>query len=147
MLRTPTQYRPWQHAVEAAAGLLWLAATLVADPAGTASAYNFGPPAQAAAVPAGRLAEMLAAAWSSTPAPPPTIGADEGFGLDDTAARADLGWHACWSLDRALFATAEWHRAGPSAAGVVTAAQVTRYSADAAAAGVRWAQPCRTPQS
>lgn len=158
-VRTPSEHRPWQHAVEAAAGLLWLGAALAEGPAAgpvegpaagpvagpVAAAYNFGLPPGTAPVPVGRLVQLLA---GGRPGPPVEVGGavevGEGFGLDDVRARAELGWWSCWSLEQAVAATVQWSRGG-------TGEQVARYTADAARAGVRWAlpaaQPCRTPQS
>lgn len=142
-LASPTQYRPWQHAVEAAAGVLWLGARLVEAPDRTAPAVNFGLGEAVPRVSVGWVAAALVALWrhgepEQAPGPAPA----EGFWLDDTSARAVLGWTACWSLHQALAATVAWHRAhqrGPEVAHAETSAQLARYVADAAAAGMAWA--------
>lgn len=139
-LRTATAHRPWQHAVESASGLLWLAARLVTAPERTSAAYNFGP-VHAEPVAVGTLADRLTALWTGEAPAETEREPDDGFGLDHELARRELGWRPCWDLDRALAETVAWHRAdqaGRSAA--VRADQVRRYTADACAAGAAWAQ-------
>ena len=145
-LRTAGHYRPWQHAVEAASGILWLAALLTREPAGLAAAYNFGLPSRPATpVTAGTMAFRLAALWSGPrQTPGPRQDPSGGYWLDCRQAQADLGWAPCWTLDTALAATVDWHRAhaqGSEAAHAVMVGQVERYTRDAAAAGAAWAQP------
>lgn len=143
-LRSPGAFRPWQHAVETAAGLLWLAAVLTNAPARTAPAYNFGPSLDQGAVPVGSVAARLRALWTGEPAAPETDVAVDGYRLDPGLAHHDLGWVPCWTLDRALEATVEWHRAdsaGGLAADDVVAGQIRRYARDATAAGAAWAEP------
>ena len=146
-LRTAGQYRPWQHAIEAASGILWLAAILAREPAMLAPAYNFGLSSQPATpVSAGTMASRLNALWSRT-RQFPGQGEDRssgGYWLDCRQAQMDLGWAPCWTLDTALMATVDWHRAnaqGSAAAHAVMVEQVGCYARDAAAAGLAWAQP------
>jgi CDP-glucose 4,6-dehydratase len=141
-------YRPWQHAIESAAGLLWLGAALADPSRKLAPAYNFGmPPGTASSV--GSLVGRLEAQWSGTPelgtAQAPEV---TGYWLDFDGARADLGWLPCWTLDAAAQATVEWYRASqqdPAAVRDVMREQVLRYARSAAAAGAEWAIPSADP--
>jgi CDP-glucose 4,6-dehydratase len=140
----PILFRPWQHPLDAAAGMLWLAARLTEQPQGLAPTYNFGLAAHCPRMSAGTLANRLAALWCASAHADADVPAREGFWLDDRRARVDLGWSACWSLDTALGATVEWYRAnatGPRAALTEAAGQVLRYCRDAAEAQIAWAAP------
>jgi CDP-glucose 4,6-dehydratase len=139
-LRTATAYRPWQHAVEAASGLLWLAASLATRPDLPSMAYNFGP-GHHEPISVGTLAGRLTAGWNEEAVVGPGPGATDGFHLDHERARQDLGWVPCWDVDRALAATIAWHRADLAGqAAAVRAEQVGSYAVDAWSAGAAWAQ-------
>lgn len=142
-IRKPDVYRPWQHAVEAAAGILWFAAFLARQPTALSGALNFG--MNEPAITVGELVGRLTSLWydnaRTDPVAPAVV---DGYWLDYGDAFRELGWAPCWSVDRALAATVEWHRhlaAAPAGGQVTMAQQVERYIDDARSAGVAWAQP------
>ncbi|MEN7430010.1 CDP-glucose 4,6-dehydratase [Chromobacterium sp. TRC.1.1.SA] len=113
-IRSPEAIRPWQHVLESLAGYLRLAERLAAGQEDAASAWNFGP-ADDSNRPVAWIADTLARQW----------GGDAGWHrdggghpheaqtlrLDSAKARQRLGWTPRWSLEQALSATLDWHRA------------------------------------
>jgi CDP-glucose 4,6-dehydratase len=138
-VRAPAAYRPWQHAVDAAHGLLLLAAALASRQDSLADAYEFGP--AGSPVSADTLSRRLAAAWAGEPARGTGCAPEDGYWMDSAAAAADLGWAQRWSLDEAVDATVRWHRAqvaGQSEADAVLAHQARQFLET---------QPCCSDQS
>ena len=112
-VRNPAAIRPWQHVLEPLSGYLTLAEHLAADP-NLAGGWNFGPH-RSGAVTVGDIVARLAAVWGtdssliSDPGPHPH---EAGLLMLDIAkAEQYLGWAPRWSLDQALTATVEWHKA------------------------------------
>ena len=113
-IRAPGSVRPWQHVLEPLSGYLLLAEKLAGDRAEYAEAWNFGPDS-ADALSVGAVTELLAglwgedARWTDTSAE----GRHEAvlLGLDATKAHERLGWHPRWTVNQALAATVDWHRA------------------------------------
>lgn len=134
-LRFPGSVRPWQHVVEPLAGYLRLAERLF-EPEGDrfARAWNFGPdPCDDATV--GAVAAALARLWGDAatvefapcPRDPPEAGM---LRLDNSLARARLGWTPRWSIERALELTTGWHRAWMAGSDMATVSlqQIAEYS-------------------
>jgi CDP-glucose 4,6-dehydratase len=116
LLRYPDAVRPWQHALEPLSGYLQLVQCLFRDDARRyTTAWNFGPDASSEAN-VGDVAASIAQLWGSgaevrikrSPAPPREAGM---LRLDSSKARAELGWHPHWSLERSLQETVHWYRA------------------------------------
>lgn len=133
-LRFPGAVRPWQHVLEPLSGYLALAQALLAkDGERVAKGFNFGPESSGDAT-VGAVAERMAALWgagASVNMPDGSHHPHEAglLRLDITKARAELGWRPRWSLDQALAATVDWHRAwrdGQDMAGF-TRAQIHQY--------------------
>lgn len=139
-LRHPEAVRPWQHVLDAAAGYLRLLAALLEQRAAFAEAWNFGPPATAAAT-VGEFAALLVEACRArgldVPAPTaasPRKGPFERavLTLDSTKAVRRLGWQPVLDLPATAAWTVEWYAASlrggfdPVAA---TRSQVDRYVA------------------
>lgn len=111
-IRRPDATRPWQHVLEPLAGYLALARALVRDPA-LAGAWNFGPPADAAAT-VREVVTLAARAWpgaqvefQAAPQGPHEAGL---LALDVAQARARLGVRARWDLAQSVRRTLDWHR-------------------------------------
>ena len=138
-LRPPGAIRPWQHVLEAVAGYLRLAAALLEDGAAFAEAWNFGPPAAAAATVgefAALLVEACRARGLAVPTPT-TLGRPGPFErsvltLDSAKAARRLGWRQVLDLAATAEWTVEWYAASlgrgfdPLA---VTRTQIDRYLA------------------
>jgi CDP-glucose 4,6-dehydratase len=115
-LRYPAAIRPWQHVLEPIAGYVCLAEKLLSVNAHHyACAWNFGPEASGDAT-VGRVARLTAELWGNNA----RVEVDQSddspheaglLRLDITRARSQLGWQPCWSIEQALQATVDWHRA------------------------------------
>lgn len=115
-LRYPGAVRPWQHVLEPLAGYLILTQWLLsAEGTKFARAWNFGPDASGDAT-VGEIAEATARLWGSGARVTYPSGDEHPheaglLRLDSTRAREELGWLPCWSLERMLEYTVQWHRA------------------------------------
>ncbi len=112
-IRNPSSIRPWQHVLEALAGYLLLAERLYHGDL-PIDALNFGPrDDDCVAVEA--VANMLASCWSDDADWQKTghnMPHEAGvLRLDSSLARQRLGWRPRWTLQQALRATVDWHRA------------------------------------
>ena len=115
-LRYPQAVRPWQHVLEPLAGYLLLAQALAAENGDAfAHAWNLGPDAADDAA-VFDVATRLADLWGCSA----QVSADTStehpheaglLRLDSRRARTELGWLPRWSLQQALAATVDWHRA------------------------------------
>jgi CDP-glucose 4,6-dehydratase len=113
VLRYPDSVRPWQHVLEPIHGYIKLAEHLL-GPSGEryATAWNFGPDSDVTVF---EVARLLATMWgdgasvqtdgSAHPAEAPVLR------LDASRSKASLAWQPRWSLDQAVEATLDWHRA------------------------------------
>ena len=111
-LRRPGAVRPWQHVLDAVAGLLLVAQHTARGPVGQ-DAWNVGPPADRTMT-VGEVAALAASAWSNearvvhdgVQAFPET----ELLTLDSRRVRAELGHAEPWDLPQSLARTMEWYR-------------------------------------
>lgn len=111
-IRAPRAVRPWQHVLEPVRGYLMLAEALVADGGDAASAWNFGPYRQDER-PVFEVAEALVAALGTgriARAPePPVLHEAHLLTLDNSKARAGLGWRPALSFEDTVALTAGWY--------------------------------------
>lgn len=111
VVRRPDAVRPWQHVLEPLAGYLTLAAKLWNDPS-LASAYNFGPPPEAAAsvqsvVHLAREALGRGDAIFQTAAEGPHE--SNWLALDSSKAAAVLGFRPRFDLSSSIARTVAWY--------------------------------------
>ncbi|MDD5676914.1 MAG: CDP-glucose 4,6-dehydratase [Kiritimatiellae bacterium] len=114
VVRNPLAVRPWQHVLEPLAGYLRLAQGLVEEGSRFASAWNFGPHDDDAR-PVEWIVKKLCAEWGRKA----SFDVDRGehpheahfLKLDWSKARAELGWHPKWNLEKAIQKTVEWAKA------------------------------------
>lgn len=134
-LRYPQAVRPWQHVLEPLSGYLYLAQALVEQGDTVASAWNFGPDADAL-VSVGELVERLARRWGDRARwqIEPTAQPHEAglLALDSTKARTRLGWRPRWTLEQALEHTLDWHGAWCTGADMqtFTRTQIAAYQGE-----------------
>jgi CDP-glucose 4,6-dehydratase len=141
LIRQPAAVRPWQHVLEPLAGYLCLGQRLLADPAGAAEAWNFGPPAQAHCR-VEQVIETFAAAW------PAVRYAIDGAAHPHEAARLHLDcrkaeqrlhWRAVWDLPTTLRRSALWYRRQHEQGTLSSHDDLRHYVADARRCAVAWA--------
>jgi CDP-glucose 4,6-dehydratase len=134
-IRNPNATRPWQHVLDPLHGYLMLAERLWREPA-LAGGWNFGP-AEADAVPVGKLADEVVARWGAGARWEADTGAHPHearyLKLDCAKARAQLGWSPRLALPAALDWTVEWYRAQAAGADVrvLSLDQIRRFEARA----------------
>lgn len=142
-VRAPGAVRPWQHVLDPLSGYLLLGERLLQGDAQAASAWNFGPGADASHTVAQVLDQFTrlwpGAAWQHQSGH--QVHEAGLLRLDSTRAQAELGWRPVWDIGEALAATARWYQAQATSAPLPSARQLEQFSADAAAAGLAWAQP------
>jgi CDP-glucose 4,6-dehydratase len=113
-IRLPDAVRPWQHVLEPLSGYLLLAERMATGPGIYAEAWNFGP-AMSNVRPVSWIVQQLAErygipdAWAIDRAPRPHEA--KLLSLDSTKATQRLGWKPRWTLETALAAVCDWHRA------------------------------------
>lgn len=115
VLRNPSATRPWQHVLEPLSGYLALAEKLLSDPGGEFDqAWNFGPNCEGNAT-VGHVARRFAELWGNGRVE--ELASHNGpheaglLMLDNSKARAKLGWRPRWDLDTALARTAACYKA------------------------------------
>ncbi len=112
-LRRPRATRPWQHVLEPLGGYLRLAERLTAASEAHASAFNFGPTAEANRT-VRELVEETFQHWpgrwcdQSDPQAPHEAGL---LHLDISKAREQLGWQPQWDFATTVARTVAWYRA------------------------------------
>lgn len=131
VVRNPHAVRPWQHVLDPLVGYLMVGARLLAGDRTAARAWNFGPAAEDA-VPVGALLERcLARAGRGRVEVQASSGKHEAglLRLDNTRARAVLGWQPRLRLDAAVAATVDWYAAFHSGADMaaLTRDQIAAY--------------------
>ena len=113
-VRHPDAVRPWQHVLEPLRGYLMLGRALHEGGASMAEGWNFGPSLEEA-VPVRELVARMTAAWPQVRAElgTPASGPHEArlLRLDNSKARARLGWHPALTLDETVDWTVAWYRA------------------------------------
>lgn len=135
-LRHPEAVRPWQHVLDAVTGYVRLGAALLAEGTAVAEAWNFGPPASAAAT-VGRFVGLLGdecrARHIEVPEPvsgPPGPPERSVLTLDSEKAERRLAWRQVLDLASTSAWTVEWY-AGRLEDGFdpveATRAQIGRY--------------------
>jgi CDP-glucose 4,6-dehydratase len=132
-VRSPNAVRPWQHVLEPLAGYLLLAEKLVIEGSPFAEAWNFAPEDTDAKSVSWIVDRLCASAsngkWERDLGTQPHEAAL--LKLDNSKAKANLGWFPRWGLPTALEKTIEWHRhwkAGESMADLTTR-QIQAYQA------------------
>jgi CDP-glucose 4,6-dehydratase len=131
-IRAPRAVRPWQHVLEPLRGYFMLAEALSADRPDAAAAWNFGPDRQDER-PVIEVAEAVVAALgtgSIVRAPePPKLHEAHLLTLDNSKARAGLGWRPALSFADTVAMTADWYsqwaRGGDARS--LTLAQIAAY--------------------
>lgn len=113
ILRNPESTRPWQYVLDALRGYILLAEKLYREGNAYAEAFNFGP--DEIHVPVRALAERMTAALGAKPyeAQPQANAPHEAsaLALDNSKAKARLGWSPRLSVAQAMDLTAAWYRA------------------------------------
>ena len=145
-IRNPRAIRPWQHVLEPLSGYLALAEKLATEGPAHAEAFNFGPDAGEER-PVRWIVQELVRRWGAGASWQEDAGDhphEAGIlKLDNSKARARLGWQPRLALSQALDLVVEWHRvhhAGGDAR-AVTLAQIAAYSGRPATAAVAETTP------
>jgi CDP-glucose 4,6-dehydratase len=110
-IRNPHAIRPWQHVLEPLGGYLLLARKLYESGGRYAEGWNFGP-SDDDARPVEWIVRKMCAEWGGSA----SFETDHGdhpheagyLKLDCSKARAELGWRARWSLEKALASIVAW---------------------------------------
>ena len=110
-IRSPKSLRPWQHVVEPLSGYLLLAQAMVENKRPLSHSYNFWPDA-ASVVSVEEVVSHFAALWQ--PAGKWAVDAPENMpheaqllALDSSLARKELGWKPVFTLEQAIWHTAD----------------------------------------
>jgi CDP-glucose 4,6-dehydratase len=147
VVRNPGASRPWQHALEALSGYLWLAVRLVEDPDGFRGPWNFGPREERMHT-VKEIIDEVVRQWPDAnldvSLQPEDTGAEKLIlAVDCSRSRHRLGWQATWSIDQTISATIEWYRRFYDKGDMFafTLEQIARYTQDAATQGIAWACP------
>ena len=142
VIRSPRATRPWQHVLDCLSGYLLLGRHLLDSDESYAEAWNFGPDDEGNRTVEATL-QSLATIWPQVQwAPSTEVGPHEAglLQLDIAKARSRLQWRPVWGFEDALAATARWYQRWMESGEVTSPADLSRYQADAAAAGRVWAQ-------
>lgn len=115
LLRYPNAVRPWQHVLEPLSGYLLLAERLYERPDLYAESWNFGPNVQDVRSVHWVTKYLLQHLNNKTL---PVDGDKDqqpheatSLMLDCSKAKAKLGWHPHWGIEKALTETIKWHQA------------------------------------
>jgi CDP-glucose 4,6-dehydratase len=135
-IRYPQAVRPWQHVLESLSGYLLLAEKLLSvDGENFARAWNFGPSIGGHAS-VKEVVERISTCWGESrhiQFPPSDSNPHEAglLQLDASQAHLKLDWRMRWSLEQAIKATVDWHRAwlGQKDMHVLTLSQIDAYQA------------------
>jgi CDP-glucose 4,6-dehydratase len=114
VIRHPHATRPWQHVLEPLSGYLLLAQKLCEEGPRFAEGWNFGPE-DLDARPVEWIVERMCTAWGDNASY--ELDTREHphearyLKLDCSKAKAALGWHPKWSLERTINSIVEWSQA------------------------------------
>lgn len=110
-VRNPHAIRPWQHVLEPLSGYLTLAMKLYADGPNYSEAWNFGPD-DSDAKPVEWIVQKMCSKWGRNAMYEIDKGAHPHeahyLKLDCSKAKAELGWHPKWDLEKAIDSIIEW---------------------------------------
>jgi CDP-glucose 4,6-dehydratase len=114
IIRNPHSVRPWQYVLDPLRGYLMLAQKLYIDGSRFSQGWNFGPD-DSDAKPVEWLVNKICAKWGENV----SYRIDRGerpheahyLKLDSSKAKAELGWHLRWGLEKAVESIIEWTRA------------------------------------
>jgi len=146
-VRNPEATRPWQYVLDCLSGYLVLGARLAQAerPSPLASAFNFGPGAQANPQVSALVQEVLRL-WPGEWQPAAALNAPheaQSLNLAIDKAKALLGWSPVWGFRETVRATVNWYRerhvAGRKDMVGFSLAQIESYVAAAQANSVAWA--------
>jgi len=145
LIRYPAARRPWQHALEALSGYLWLGQCLVERPEQNSTAWNFGPH-EGEMLTVEQIVRFVQEHWPAPDLPvsfaPVQSEAEKLIlGVDCSRAHHRLGWRTTWSIQEALQATIDWYRGFEADADMhaLTLRQIESYTQAAKSRGVLWA--------
>jgi CDP-glucose 4,6-dehydratase len=136
-LRQPLSVRPWQHALDMAAGIL-VVAQACARSRCFIGPWNIGPPQPRPAT-AQALAELTSHMWGGslalTAAQDNAAPETDILSLDTTKAQREFGLQSPWSLSETVGKTVEWYMAAAAGADMwtTTLAQIQSYCSQSSA--------------
>lgn len=114
VIRNPHAIRPWQHALEPLSGYLTLAQKLFEAGPHYAEAWNFGPDDHDAK-PVEWVVQKMCLKWGQGASYEIDTGEHPHeahyLKLDCSKAKAEMGWHPKWNLEKAIDSIIEWTRA------------------------------------
>lgn len=114
IIRSPQAIRPWQHVLEPLDGYLTLAKKLYEDGQRYAEGWNFGSD-DSDAKSVEWIVQKICKRWGNNA----SYEIDKGehpheahyLKLDCSKAKAELGWHPSWSLEKAIDSIIDWTKA------------------------------------
>ena len=141
-IRSPNATRPWQHVLECVSGYMLLGQKLLAGEPGFDEAWNFGPEIDSNRT----VHEVLTAlrqhwdgfSWRVDTQPQPHE--SNVLYLDNSKAKARLGWQPVWTLTETLAATVDWYNAVPAEKKEFSLQQLADFVAAAREKKVPWAE-------
>ncbi|HWO96613.1 MAG TPA: CDP-glucose 4,6-dehydratase [Bacillus sp. (in: firmicutes)] len=115
IIRNPSSIRPWQHVLEPLKGYLMLAEKLAENAAKYSGAWNFGPEAEDCKS-VGWIVEQLCEKWGGeisfkVMSDPLALHEANFLKLDNSKAKAELGWKPLWPLGQSLEQIVQWTKA------------------------------------
>ncbi len=141
VIRSPHSTRPWQHVLDCLSGYLLVGQRLLSGDTRCAEAWNFGPDQHGTRTVEQVLSDLAARwpgfAWKIADDPQPHEAAL--LQLDSAKARMYLGWRPVWTYEESIRRTADWYQRWLERGELISPDQLVDYSADAASAGLAWA--------
>lgn len=111
-VRNPYSVRPYQHVLEPVCAYLKLAEMQYEDGAVYSGNYNFGPE-ESDCISTGKLTDLFCHGWDGANWKNVSEGGPHEarlLKLDCSRAKAVLGWHPIWNIEKAVNMTAEWYK-------------------------------------